>query len=358
VLCQIQYWYVLAQLGVFYPFCRSHTQMLTPAQDPFAYYGISERFTVTRLPAPELSRFGGAIFLFAYLIFVLRAARYIRRTARKGDVPYGRDPLELFFLGRNLARNAVWEAHAGSTWWIVRFCARRIQSPVVAITRGTKDFWVNEGIASNRFLVAPDGFDPREFADVPDTVAARAELQLPPEARIALYTGHLYGWKGASILAQATALLPPDALVVFVGGTEKDVAAFRAQFAGDPHIRIIGHRKHSEIPTWLSAADVLVLPNSGATDLSRLYTSPLKLFEYMASSRPIIASDLPSLREILSEESAYLVRPDDADDLARGIREALEHPEEASARASCAHAQVQDYTWDTRAKRILKFISA
>ncbi len=139
----------------------------------------------------------------------------------------------------------------------------------------------------------------------------------------------------------------------FVGGIERDIESFKRQFGDDPRIKIIGHRPHTEIPRWLSAADILVLPNSGTSDISRLYTSPLKLFEYMAADRPIVASDLPSIREILSEDLAYLARPDDVEDLARAIKQALADGEGSQARAHRAYETVQQYSWDARAKRIL-----
>ena len=75
-------------------------------------------------------------------------------------------------------------------------------------------------------------------------------------------------------------------------------------------VKLCGHQDHQKIPVYLKAADILALPNSGKTEMSRCYTSPLKLFEYMASQRPIIASNLPSIREILNEDTAVLVQAD------------------------------------------------
>ena len=77
----------------------------------------------------------------------------------------------------------------------------------------------------------------------------------------------------------------------------------------------------------------------------------------MTSGRPIVASDLPSIREVIDELSSYLVAPDSPRALADGIIRALEHPQEAQEKATRARTLVASYSWQKRAERILKFIS-
>ena len=86
------------------------------------------------------------------------------------------------------------------------------------------------------------------------------------------------------------------------------------------------------------------------------HMSPLKLFEYMASKRPIVASDLPSIREILNEESAILVEPGNPKALAEGIKKVLQDEELAKKLAENAHRDVQQYSWEKRAEKILEFM--
>lgn len=119
---------------------------------------------------------------------------------------------------------------------------------------------------------------------------------------------------------------------------------------------MVGHRPHQEIPYWLKAADVLVLPNSAKEKISRFYTSPLKLFEYMASGTPIVASDLPSIREVLNEKNAVLVKPDSPEFLTAGIMKVLENPYLSDKISKQAFQDVQNYTWEKRAEKILRFI--
>ena len=84
--------------------------------------------------------------------------------------------------------------------------------------------------------------------------------------------------------------------------------------------------------------------------------SPVKMFEYMAGGRPIIASDLPTIREVLNEKNAVFVPPDNPSALAQAIEELLKHPERAQEFARQAKRDVLAYSWDERTKRILSFI--
>ena len=86
------------------------------------------------------------------------------------------------------------------------------------------------------------------------------------------------------------------------------------------------------------------------------YASPLKLFEYMASGRPIIASDLPALREILNDKNALFFEPGNADDLARAIKMLKQSQALGYHLSQQALSDVKEYTWDKRALKILDFI--
>ena len=121
---------------------------------------------------------------------------------------------------------------------------------------------------------------------------------------------------------------------------------------------IVGHRSHDEIPIWLRAADVLVLPNTAKEEISAHYTSPMKLFEYMASGRPIIASDLASVREVFNETLGTFFTPDDPVALSVAIQRVLEYPEEAEIKAAMARRGVAMYTWEIRAKCISAFLAS
>ena len=102
----------------------------------------------------------------------------------------------------------------------------------------------------------------------------------------------------------------------------------------------------------LRRASVLALPNP-ASAISTRFTSPLKLFEYLAAGRAIVASDLPSIREILHNEAdALLVPPGDASALAGAIRRLLDDPALAARLARAAFEAAPQYSWDRRAEKL------
>ena len=91
--------------------------------------------------------------------------------------------------------------------------------------------------------------------------------------------------------------------------------------------------------------------------VARLFTSPLKLFDYMAAGVPIVASDLPALREVLQHErNVLLARPGDPDSFAEAVRRLLGEPELARRLGQQAREDVRQYGWDARAAALLDFI--
>jgi glycosyltransferase involved in cell wall biosynthesis len=227
---------------------------------------------------------------------------------------------------------------------------------IITITQGLKDLFIKKGIDENKIIVAPDGVDLEEFDINSSKEECRKKLDLPLDKKIVLYTGHLYKWKGVDVLAEAAKNLPENIDVYFVGGVKEDVESFKDKYSGIKNIKIIGQRSHSEIPYWLKSADLLILPNSGKEDISKYWTSPLKLFEYMASGTPIIASDLPSIREILNDNNAVLVLPDDPEKLSKAIYEMISNGNLCLKTSKQAYQDIKEYTWKNRASKILENI--
>ena len=123
------------------------------------------------------------------------------------------------------------------------------------------------------------------------------------------------------------------------------------------NVHIQGYVPYYKVSTYMSAADVLVVPNSGRYDISKYYTSPIKLFEYMASKRPIVAANLPSLREVVvDQETALLFNPDDPNSLAKAIRLLQVDSELSKELVANAVLVSRKYTWNNRANNILEFV--
>lgn len=323
----------------------------------FEYYGVRNNFRVKKIFSLDLApwEIPKICFWVQYLTFAISVFFYL--LFKKADIFYSRDSSLLFLLGF-LKKNLVFEAHTFPKNFFLHRGVLKNSKSIVVITRKLKESMMEKGISEDKILVVPDGVDLDEFDIEITKTEARKKLNLPLDKnkKIALYAGHLYKWKGAQSLFEAAKFLDEDIVVVFVGGTKEDEEQFRKKNKELRNVLILGHRPYSKIPLYLKAADVLVLPNSTQGKISQFWTSPMKMFEYMASQRPIIASDLPSIREILNENNAFLVKPDNPQDLAEGIKTALKNPDFSVKISGQAYQDVQKYSWQKRAKNILEFI--
>ena len=118
-------------------------------------------------------------------------------------------------------------------------------------------------------------------------------------------------------------------------------------------LKFVDRVPNREVPLWLNALDVAVMPFP-ETEHYKYFISPLKLFEYMAAGVPIVASDLPSIRDILQhDKNAWLVPPGNSDSLGQAILTLLRDPDRATRLAKTAKEEVRHYTWKKRAQGIL-----
>lgn len=324
--------------------CGHDVTLLVPdrknflTEDPFSYYGVEKAFTIRKLPVWDTVSYGTLGFLLESASFAFSVRQHLRTATF--DFLYGRDELVLALLRRPY----VWESHTGA-WNIAARSVAKNAKHLVTITQGLKDFYVMRGVLPARISVAHDGVDLEQFAHPESKEAARKRLGLPLDVSIAMYIGRLDGWKGTETLLEASRNLK-DAVLAVIGGEGKQVEELSRRYS---NVRFLGARPYKELADNMAAADVLVLPNTGKDEIAVRFTSPLKLFAYMTSGIPIVASDLPSIREVVDEEAAYLVPPDNAQALGEGITQALRG---GDARAQEALKRVKEYSWKRRAERI------
>ncbi len=318
------------------------------------YYRLRERFEIKRLPVLDV-RFlhdAGLLkpwFLIAHLSFTLSFLNFIRGRASRYDAVYTRHAPTALMYGK-LRRlfpllPIIFEAHRYGT---LNALAAEWVDGVVATTGNAASLFASK--CGCPVETVPNGIRLEDFDIDESKASARKKLGLSKKAGIALYTGKPYGWKGVEVLEEAAKRLPSGSMVLFVGPEKKGGKS------GPGKKRYAGYVPHKDIPLYLKAADVLVLPNAPQGE-SRLFTSPLKMFEYMASKRPIVASDLKSIREILSEDECFFAKAGDPDSLASAMTKALHSPKEAGRRAEKAYLKARDnYTWSKRAEKIGEFI--
>ncbi len=339
---------------------RIQTKILK-GKNAFGYYGVERIFNIKKLPVPDLIYLTGflpgkisiALFHIHGVIFSFFVLFY--SLIKNPNIIFTRDSKVAFLL--SFFKPVVYESHTHPSSNIDRFFERSAFKRckfLITITRNLKDIYARRGFGKKKIHVLHDGVDIDQFDVDISKEEARKKLNLDAKEKLISYIGHLYPWKGVYTLVDASKFL--NAKVILVGGLEKDVKKIREYISKKNmnNVVVIGHVGPNEVPIYLKAADVLVLPNSAKDVISMYYTSPLKLFEYMASKRPIVASNLPSIREILNEDNAVLVEPDDPEALAQGIDRVLKDQRLASKVGQKAHEDVMDYTWEKRAERILQ----
>ena len=318
-------------------------------EEPFDFYGVKHNFAVKKVPAIDLYPFRfipEKISAFLHLFSFLISARVYLWFCRY-DMFYTRERHAALFF-----RNFVYEVHMPEQMRIRGFKPKKF----VVLTNYIKNKLKESGIQEKDILVAPDAVKLETFPKISKEMA-RKKLGFPANRPIALYWGNFKKWKGVDTLAEAVPFLE-SILVVMVGGTkESDIARIREKTENLDNVLVEGFKPQEKLPWYLAAADVLVLPNSARDENSRLYTSPLKLFEYMAAERPIVSSDLPSLREVLNNRNAAFFKPDLARSLSETILMLLAHPELQKKLARQAREDVKKYTWTKRAKNISNFIN-
>ena len=170
----------------------------------------------------------------------------------------------------------------------------------------------------------------------------RRQLAIPPEVPVVLYGGTFEGYQGLTELIQAIPLVRakiPGATFVLVGAENGNGSAIRAQAAPlipTGALRIVDRQPRHEISSYLGMADVLVSPRSHGGNL------PLKVFDYLAAGRPIVATDIPTHRTVLNEQRAVLVPPHTRG-LADGILSLLGDPERAARLGHAARAYAEEH---------------
>lgn len=176
-----------------------------------------------------------------------------------------------------------------------------------------------------------------------------------------LYAGKLAERKGIFGLVRAMRFLP-ECRLHLVGGTAEEVEVVRQEAAAcgvAARVVLAGFVEPATVRALYRRARVGVCPLPAADVIARRFNSPLKVLNMMACGTPIVATDVPSVRALLTHgETALLVPPGDAEALAAAVRTLLEDRAQAQALAQEALRQVEAYTWEARAQRLRAFFEA
>jgi glycosyltransferase involved in cell wall biosynthesis len=323
--------------------------------DVFNFYGIERAFEIKRIPLKTNS------------IHALLSSIYAK--LKRAELCYTRSIYAASLIPR-LGILTIFESDSPIHWRLDKQIAplllNSLNLKILSISNSLTKIYIEKyKINPKKILTKPNGVDLERFTALPTKEQLREELNLPQDTRIICYAGNLYKGRGIELLLLVSKKLLQDSLVLIVGGRPRDLERYKS-ISLEMHctnLHFTGFVPYNTIPKYLSASDVLVMPyERDAEDpggrIQANYMCPMKMFEYMASGRPIVASSLDQIKEILRDgENAILCDPADVGGILKSIEIALDNKELAQKIARNAQDEVKKYTWAERAKETLSFLT-
>jgi glycosyltransferase involved in cell wall biosynthesis len=307
--------------------------------DIYGFYGVQSTFKIKRLPrrGSRISR-------------ILRPARLLRWHIALGgfDLVYARCNTWEHYQLHKIKRPLIFEAHLLRRGRAIEklFLHSWLRGLVVVSDSLHHDYSRTYNLDLVEVLTAHNGADP--------ATPSRPAL-LPGSSAVRCgYIGNLYQGKGVEIIIPVAQRCPQVDFHIF-GGTAEQIAAWRETtgVAGIRNLWFHGTLPPADTGAACLACDVLMAPYHEAGQ--DVWRSPLKIFEYMAAGKAIVASDLPTLREVLHDrENAVLVPPTDVEAWAQAIRDLAADASERQRLGSRASKDfLQQHSWQARAHRIM-----
>lgn len=360
-----------ARVELLAPNCRIPREMKN--ETIWHYHDFRKNsFKFTRLPFIDLP-IPHLFYLILNWSFTISAVVYL--LAKRAKVVHlFNDARELLvalrFLSWIYKPMVVFELHIRPTDLYNRFLEKLALSRVdllLVTTNQFKSHYANHGFEKEKILVFPNGINTEDYDYKSSRVNLRKELGLPQQAFIVGYAGRFTTMgeeKGIPELIQATALLSKkikNIFLVCVGGSEEDLE--KERITSEKHglspdrVILIGDTPRKTLYKYMRAFDVSAMPFPWSKHYA-YNMSPLKMFEYMAAKNPIIASNLPSVKEVLIDSfNSLLTKPGDYRNLASKIEILFKQPTLGKKLAEQAFLEVSTkYTWIKRGMAELEFL--
>jgi glycosyltransferase involved in cell wall biosynthesis len=352
--------------------------LISPANHParlegrttWKYYDIKTKFEVKRINLLNnpftllLKYFSRSLYhFFVTMIFAIQSWYYVKH--KNITIIETADPeiIFIFALLKSFYRTEIiYDLHIMPPTWLFDPLLKRV-SLYVCTTGYLKDQIISHKVAQDKIAVMPMGYDPKLFKQPADKIKLRNKLNLPQDKFIVGYIGRLATLgkeKGVRELLEITGELVnkiPLAIVIVGGPAEliKDYKRYAKKLGITKNIYLVDQVKPKLAARYLQAVDLgwLVYPD---THHYKNQMSPMKAIEYMAAKLPIIASDFPSLHQILTNTEAYFVDPDNHTEIINTISQIYAQPNKAIIKTGLAYEKVRQYTWVNRQKSIFDIL--
>lgn len=262
-----------------------------------------------------------------------------------------------------LERAAVGQPLRGVQATMAKWAARtsyRLADKIVCVSQPAKQNLVqNWGVDGRKIVIIPNGVNVEQFSKTADSAAIRAQLAIHPDAPVIMFVGGFQFWHGLDRLLESFAQVLKDtplAQLVLVGdGPARASVEQQAQQLGIVNnLHITGMVAHTRVPELLTIADVVTIPYPRLP--KEMWFSPLKLYEYMAAGKTIVASAEGQIQEVIENgRNGLLVPPGDVDSLAQAIIHLLHNPAERAQLGRNARQQaVERHSWDGHIQQLVE----
>lgn len=332
--------------------CRQSLDGKVLSEQLAQIYGITESLKWIQLPSRIFNRHIGQNWQFSLLALpiVLR---------NRPDLVYARSYI-FPWLSSKVGLSTVAESHAPPNTvipplkYLVKATNYRTFHKWVTISHRLAQYYQSLGVPQEKLLILSDAVDLKFF----QRPSHLPPSPYPPNRRNIAYVGHLYDYKGIPIVLEAAALLP-EVCFHFVGGWEKDIERQkqRTKNLNLGNVTFHGMKPQIEVPNFLWHADVLLLPPSQYHP-SAAWTSPVKLGEYLASETPVVATDIPALRDWLTDKEVEFVQPDNPEALAISIKNLLNNQPRAESLIMMGSERAQELSYEKRAMAVIDSLSS
>ncbi len=326
----------------------------TPWPKLASHYGLETPFSVTWLRSRKIWR---------RYDFALNAVENAR--AWNAWVIYTWTP-QAAWLAQMRGLPVILEMHDRPTgklgpWLFRRWLKTPGRKRLLVITHALKDILERDYPAymnGNSIQVAPNAVDLERYTGLPEAAVARQQLGLP-DGVTAVYSGHFYAGRGIDLLV-GLAKAFPQVHFLWVGGRPEDVQDWKSRLSemGVGNVIMTGFIDQRRLPLYQAAGDVLLMPyekqiagSSGGNSAD--ICSPMKMFDYLATGRAILSSDLPVLHEVLNERNAVFCQAEDPVSWEKALRSLLNDPTRRQALGDQARSYARMHSWRNRAEQAI-----
>ncbi|WP_016953445.1 glycosyltransferase family 4 protein [Anabaena sp. PCC 7108] len=228
----------------------------------------------------------------------------------------------------------------------------------VTVIDTIRDSMIKNGMPPEKVITIHNGFNSLFMGRQPEKLTTWREKLLPDgRDKLVVYAGALKQFKGIDILIDVAKEMP-NVQFACAGGNSEEVEHYQ-QLTKDKQVEnmtFLGYILHDELVSLLQAADILAHPH--CLGKAATFTSPLKLFDYLASGNPVVATEIPSLTEFKNTPAiAAWSEPDNPTKFAAALQQVLEtHPKKIDGYPEIINF-VKQFSWENRATKILSYVN-